>query len=216
MTASAADVAGFVRAYRDVVAEHKQALNRLDSPIGDADHGENLDRGFTAAVERLPGHDAGPQAVLKAVAMALVSKVGGAAGPLYGTAFLRAASAVDGQETLDAKAIVGALDAARGGIVERGKADLGDKTMLDAWAPAVSAAQAALDRGEDVPTALERAAAAAEQGMRDTVGLVARKGRASYLGPRSAGHQDPGATSTWLLFDTLAQNARRRQGDTGG
>jgi phosphoenolpyruvate---glycerone phosphotransferase subunit DhaL len=207
--ASTSDTKAFIRAYAAVVAAHKQELIRLDSAIGDADHGENMDRGFRAAVERLPDDDATPGAVLKAVAMALVSKVGGAAGPLYGTAFLRAATAVDGLEQLDAADIVSALAAGQEGIVHRGKTELGDKTMLDAWAPGVAAARAAVDAGQDTAAALAAAADAAEQGMKDTIPLVARKGRASYLGPRSAGHQDPGATSTYLLFRTLADQTRQ-------
>lgn len=207
MPATTADVIGFVRAYAAVVAEHKHELVLLDSPIGDADHGENLDRGFRAALERLPGDDTTPAAVLKAVAMALVAKVGGAAGPLYGTAFLRASTAVEGADELDGEQIVAALAAGQEGIVQRGRTELGDKTMLDAWAPAVEAARRAIAAGEPTAAALAAAAAAAEQGMTDTIPLVARKGRASYLGPRSAGHQDPGATSTYLLFRTLADQA---------
>lgn len=207
MPVTGKDVDAFIRAYAAVVAEHKRELVLLDSAIGDADHGENMDRGFRAALERLPGEDAQPAAVLKAVAMALVAKVGGAAGPLYGTAFLRAATVLDGLDELEAPEVVAALAAAQQGIVDRGKTELGDKTMLDAWAPAVTAAAAAVERDAGVAAVLEEAAAAAERGMRDTIPLVARKGRASYLGPRSAGHQDPGATSTYLLFRTLADQA---------
>lgn len=207
MPATASDVAAFVRAYASVIAEHKRELIMLDSAIGDADHGENMDRGLRAAVERLPGDDATPTDVLKAVAMALVSRVGGAAGPLYGTAFLRAATSVDGQDELSGDGILVALAAAEKGIIERGKTERGDKTMLDAWAPAVEAARESLSAGGGTAGMLAAAAAAAEQGMKDTVPLIARKGRASYLGPRSAGHQDPGATSAYLLFQTLADQA---------
>jgi phosphoenolpyruvate---glycerone phosphotransferase subunit DhaL len=199
-------VEAWVRASAALIGEHKRELTRLDAAIGDADHGENLDRGFRAALERLP--DAGsatPADVLKAVSMALISKVGGAAGPLYGTAFLRASTAVAGRAELDPAAVVEALAAGLEGVKQRGKAEVGDKTMVDALTPGVEAARSALDGGQPLPTILRAAADAAEQGMRDTVPLVARKGRASYLGERSAGHQDPGATSTSLLLRTLAE-----------
>lgn len=205
--ATSSDVIAFIEAYAGVVAEHKRELTKLDSAIGDADHGENLDRGFKAALERLPGDDATPAEILKAVAMALVSKVGGAAGPLYGTAFLRAAAAVDGRAELDTAGIVEALDAGLAGVISRGKTELEDKTMVDAWSPAVDAAKEALEGGAACPEVLDAAAAAAEEGMKATIPLVARKGRASYLGERSAGHQDPGATSTYYLFRTLADTA---------
>jgi phosphoenolpyruvate---glycerone phosphotransferase subunit DhaL len=147
--------------------------------------------------------------VLKSVATSLITKVGGAAGPLYGTAFLRAATAVQGKETLEPTDVVAAITAARDGIVARGKAEPQDKTMVDAWTPAVDAAGAAASDGGGVRAVLEAAADAAEQGMRDTIPWVARKGRASYLGERSAGHQDPGATSTALLLRAAADLAGR-------
>lgn len=195
----------FVRDYAAVVHEHRQELIDLDAAIGDADHGENLDRGFRAAVERLPDPgEATPGDVLKAVATALVSKVGGAAGPLYGTAFLRAATAVEGRDELDEAGVLAALDAAVGGVKQRGRSDVGDKTMLDALVPAVDAARAAVERGGSLGDALAAAAQAADEGAQATIPVVARKGRASYLGERSAGHKDPGATSTALLFRALA------------
>ncbi|QBI20670.1 dihydroxyacetone kinase subunit L [Egibacter rhizosphaerae] len=203
----------FVRHYAEVVHEHKSELTKLDSAIGDADHGENLDRGFQAALTQLPDDDAGADAVLKAVAMALVSKVGGAAGPLYGTAFLRASAALGEHEQLDGPAVLAALVAGEQGVIQRGKAEVGDKTILDAWRPGIEALEAALDEGASCPDALDRAAEAAEAGMADTIPLVARKGRASYLGERSAGHQDPGATSTALLFRALADTARAHADD---
>ncbi len=205
MAVTTDDVIGFVRRSADVVAEHKRELVKLDSAIGDADHGENLNRGFRAAVERLDGMDpATPSEVLKAVSTALVSKVGGAAGPLYGTAFLRASTAVDSRDELDAAAVVEALEAALEGVKQRGKADVGDKTMIDALAPAAEAARGALDDGGQLADVLRAAGDAAERGMHDTTPLVARKGRASYLGERSRDHQDPGATSTHLLIRALA------------
>lgn len=206
MAVSAVDVVRFVTDYAAVVHEHRQELIDLDSAIGDADHGENLDRGFRAAVERLPDPaGATPGEVLKEVATALISKVGGAAGPLYGTAFLRAATAVEGQAELDGAAVLAALDAAVGGVQQRGRSEVGDKTMLDALVPAVEAVRAGLDGGGSLGGALAAAADAASQGAEGTVPIVARKGRASYLGERSAGHKDPGAASTALLFATLAR-----------
>ncbi len=204
------DVLELVRAYAGVVNENRQYLIELDSAIGDADHGENMDRGMKAAVAKLDGEvPATPSDVLKSVATTLISKVGGAAGPLYGTAFLRASTAVQGKAELDSGDVVALLTAARDGIVARGKAEPGDKTMVDAWTPAIVAAEQATSNGGDVAAVLAAAADAAEQGMRDTIPLVARKGRASYLGERSAGHQDPGATSTALFIRTAADVASR-------
>ncbi|GAA2200841.1 dihydroxyacetone kinase subunit DhaL [Sinomonas flava] len=180
-----------------VIAEHRQELIDLDRAIGDGDHGENMDRGFAAIVakfdEEPPASLAG---ALKMAAMMLMSKVGGAAGPLYGTAFLRASTAIGDAEALDGPAVARMLAAGRDGIVARGKAGPGDKTMVDAWTPAVDAAAG----GADGHAALSAAADAAEAGAQATKPLVARKGRASYLGQRSAGHLDPGAVSTALIL----------------
>ncbi|WP_422934926.1 dihydroxyacetone kinase subunit DhaL [Sinomonas sp. P47F7] len=180
-----------------VMAAHREELIDLDRAIGDGDHGENMDRGFRAVVEKL---DEGPSdsvaAALKVAAMMLMSKVGGAAGPLYGTAFLRASVAAGERSALDGPAVEAMLAAARDGIVARGKAELGDKTMVDAWTPAVAAA----GRAGDGEAALAAAASAAEAGAQATIPLVARKGRASYLGERSAGHLDPGAVSTSYIL----------------
>ncbi len=184
------------------MAEHRVELIELDRAIGDSDHGENMDRGFQAVLDKLA--EAPPQtpgAALKLTAMTLMSKVGGAAGPLYGTAFLRAATAVGDSAEIDPAAWATALAAARDGIVARGKAESGDKTMVDAWTPAVEAAQkAATADGGDVLTVLVAAAEAAEAGAVATDPMVARKGRASYLGERSAGHRDPGAASSALIL----------------
>jgi phosphoenolpyruvate---glycerone phosphotransferase subunit DhaL len=203
----AAAVSAAVRAFAAAVAEQRQALTRLDADIGDGDHGDNLNRGMKAAVERLDGldGDAAPGAVLKAVAQALISKVGGAAGPLYGTAFLRAGTALGDKTALEPGDVVEALAAALAGLEQRGKAQVGDKTMIDVWAPAVDAARAEAERGGDVRAIMAVAERAAAEGVQATVPLVARKGRASYLGERSAGHQDPGATSSHLLFKALAR-----------
>ena len=191
-------ITGFVERFAEAVAEHRRLLTRLDSAIGDADHGENMHRGMRAALERLAGDT--PAALLKAVAMALVSKVGGAAGPLYGTGFLRASKAVEGKDDLGGADLVAALDAAFEGIAQRGKSQRGQKTMLDALGPAVDALRSAVDDGVDLGDALRSAAEAADEGKRGTVPVQAQRGRASYLGERSIGHQDPGATSTAMLI----------------
>ncbi len=186
--------------------EHRRYLTRLDSEIGDGDHGTNMHRGFQASLERLDGADPGsPADVLKAVSMALISKVGGAAGPLYGTAFLRASTALQDKEEVSASDVAEALEAALGGIKQRGKAEVGDKTIVDALAPAAQAAQEAAEAGESVEGVLRAAADAAQEGAESTVPLTARKGRASYLGARAQGHQDPGATSTYYLLDAAAR-----------
>ncbi|MCW2575582.1 MAG: dhaL [Modestobacter sp.] len=196
-----ADLEAWIREFARVVAEHREELTALDSAIGDADHGTNMDRGMTAAVGALEAAPpADPAALLKQVGMTLVSKVGGASGPLYGTFFLRMAGAL-GPEPADAAAFARALRAGLEGVVARGKAEPGDKTMLDALVPACDALDEALASGKPLGAALEAAADAARQGRDATIPLVARKGRASYLGERSAGHQDPGATSTALLLD---------------
>lgn len=191
-----------------VVAENRMALIELDRAIGDGDHGENLDRGFTAIVEKLDAEPpATPGATFKLAAMTLMSKVGGAAGPLYGTAYLRAATAVGDAAELDAATLVAALAAARDGVVARGKAEPGEKTMIDAWTPAVDAAAAAAESGAEPAAVLEAAATAAEAGAAATEPLIARKGRASYLGERAIGHRDPGAQSSALILRAAAQAA---------
>ena len=206
----AAGVVAGIRAVAATIAEHKVELTRLDRDIGDGDHGENMARGFTAVLAKLDaGEPDTPSAVLKLVASTLISTVGGAAGPLYGTAFLRASTAVKEATTLDPQAIVTALTAGRDGVVARGKAELEDKTMVDALTPAVNAARAAADAGGDVAEVLRAAANDAAMGAAATIPLQARKGRASYLGARSIGHQDPGATSTAYLLEALAAVAEK-------
>jgi dihydroxyacetone kinase-like protein len=197
----AAALESWVRAFAQSIAQHKDELTALDSAIGDADHGANMDRGMSAAVAALEASPpADPAALLKQVGMTLVSKVGGASGPLYGTFFLRMAGVL-GPDPADDETFARALRAGLEGVVARGKAEPGDKTMLDALVPACDALDAALAEGRPLGEALAAAAAAAREGRDATVPLVARKGRASYLGERSAGHQDPGATSTALLLD---------------
>jgi dihydroxyacetone kinase-like protein len=199
------EVRDWIRTYAAEIAEHRAELVRLDTAIGDGDHGTNMDRGMRKAVEKVDGtagEDIG--ALLKAVGMALVSSVGGAAGPLYGTLFLQMGTASAGREELDLAGWVGALEAGVQGVKARGKAEPGDKTMVDALVPAVEALRAATDDGSGLADALRRSADAAEEGMRATIPLEARRGRASYLGPRSVGHQDPGATSAQLLLAAAA------------
>jgi phosphoenolpyruvate---glycerone phosphotransferase subunit DhaL len=192
----------WMRAFAAAVAEHRQELTRLDTAIGDGDHGTNMDRGMAKAVEKLEADaPADPGAVLKSVAMTLVSSVGGAAGPLYGTLLLQMGSALAGVETVELPAFAAAWRRGADGVRARGKAELGDKTMIDALEPAV----VALESAPDLDAGLAAAQAAAEAGMAATVELQARRGRASYLGERSVGHQDPGATSTALLLQTAAQ-----------
>ena len=204
----------WVRRSADVISEHRVELLTLDREIGDGDHGENMDRGFQAVLPKLDDLPAGstPGDVLKLVATTLISTVGGAAGPLYGTAYLKGAVAAGQATSLDGPAIAAVLEAARDGIVLRGKAEPGDKTMVDAWTPAVDAAEAAASNGADVAAVLEAAADAAATGSDATIPLVARKGRASYLGERSAGHRDPGAQSTALLLRAAADTASASAG----
>ena len=204
----------WVRRSADVISEHRVELITLDREIGDGDHGENMDRGFQAVLPKLDDLPAGstPGDVLKLVATTLISTVGGAAGPLYGTAYLKGAVAAGSETSLDGPAIAAVLTAARDGIVMRGKAESGDKTMVDAWTPAVDAADAAAESGADPAAVLAAAAAAAREGAIATEPLVARKGRASYLGERSAGHRDPGAESTALLLQAAADAASASAG----
>ena len=189
------------------VAEQHDYLVDLDRAIGDGDHGENMDRGFKAAVEALgQAEPASVAEVLKTVAKTLMSTVGGAAGPLYGTAFLRASKAA-GDGELDAAGVAAIIEGALGGIQARGKATTGEKTMVDAWTPALDAARAAAESGADAVATLQAAATAAEAGAAATEPLRATKGRASYLGERSIGHLDPGAVSTSLILRAAARAA---------
>jgi dihydroxyacetone kinase-like protein len=197
----------WIRRFAELVAEHRDELTALDAAIGDADHGTNLDRGMTAVVGAL---DATPPAaagaLLKQVGMTLVRTVGGASGPLYGTFFLRMSAALgEDATTIPGQTFAGSVRAGLEGIAARGKAEIGDKTMLDALAPASDALEAELAGGADLRSALGAAAAAAAAGRDATVPLQARKGRASYLGERSVGHQDPGATSAVLLLTAAAE-----------
>ncbi|HEV2582927.1 MAG TPA: dihydroxyacetone kinase subunit DhaL [Ktedonobacteraceae bacterium] len=202
------DVKRWLERVADVLHENAGYLTQLDSAIGDADHGINMDRGFKAVREKIaaiPTPDIAT--LLRTVGTTLVSTVGGASGPLYGTAFLRAAGAVVGKEELAAADFVAMLEAFLGGIVARGKAQPGEKTMVDALTPALAAAKEALNAGASLAETTRRAADAAEAGMKATIPMLATKGRASYLGERSIGHQDPGATSSSLMLRTLTETA---------
>ena len=200
------DTLAVVKEMAAAMEENRKHLTKLDSEIGDGDHGNNMHRGFQAALERLEGTEPQtPADVLKAVSTALVGKVGGAAGPLYGTAFLRASTSLSGKEDLSSEDVAEAMEAALGGVKQRGKAEEGDKTMIDALAPAVAAAKEAASSGKGVGDVSREAAEAAGEGSEATVPLTARRGRASYLGERAAGHMDPGARSTYLLLDAAAR-----------
>lgn len=179
-------------------------LTDLDREIGDADHGLNMNRGFTKVLEKLPTFEAQPiGGIMKGTGMTLMSSIGGASGPLYGTFFIRAATSTAKAEELDLAGLLKMLEDGVAGIVMRGKAEPSDKTMCDTWWPALEAGKKAADDGADMPTALAAMAAAAEEGAKATIPLQARKGRASYLGERSIGHQDAGATSSMFMIKAL-------------
>jgi phosphoenolpyruvate---glycerone phosphotransferase subunit DhaL len=203
---TAAQAVAWVRSAAAVIEEHAAELTKLDSAIGDGDHGTNMNRGLKAAVQRLDGlqGDQDFGAVFKAVGMALIGKVGGASGPLYGSLFLGMGKELGDASEVEDQRLAAALRAGYDSVVARGKAQLEDKTMLDAWHPALEALDADLAEGKELGPALDDATTAAEAGMKATIPMIARKGRASYLGERSRDHQDPGATSTWLLLRTLA------------
>ena len=207
MSITSQEVHGWIERYAAVVADNREYLTKLDQAIGDGDHGTNMNRGMQAALGKIDGlDDADPGTLLKTIGMALISTVGGAGGPLYGTLFLQMGTAVTGKAELEPADWAAALDAAVNGVQARGKAEPGDKTMVDALLPARDALAAALGDGASLGDALRRSAYAAEEGMQQTTPLVARKGRASYLGERSAGHQDPGATSSYLLLRAAADS----------
>jgi dihydroxyacetone kinase-like protein len=187
-----------------VYSENRHHLTELDAAIGDADHGLNMDRGFAEVALKLPQvEDKDIGTILKTVGMALLAKVGGASGPLYGTFFIRAASVAMKKESLTLTEFVDLLQAGVDGVVSRGKALAGDKTMCDVWWEVIAAAQDAAQRNDEFPVALKAMAQAAALGAEKTIPMQAKKGRASYLGERSIGHQDPGATSTQLMVETL-------------
>jgi dihydroxyacetone kinase-like protein len=195
----------WMRRFGDLIAEQRSYLTELDSAIGDADHGINMDRGMQAVRDKLEAEEpAAADDLFKLVGMTLVSSVGGASGPLYGTFFLRFGTACGPRDALSSDDLVKAFRAGVEGLVARGKPELGDKTMFDSLHPALEALDAAVGVGLSAGEALTKAWRAAVRGRDDTIPMVARKGRASYLGERSAGHQDPGATSAALLFEAAA------------
>jgi len=206
VTISRDAVVDWIKAYAAAIATDKDALTQLDAQIGDGDHGVNMNRGFQAVLAKLPGvADKDIGSIFKTVGMTLVSTVGGAGGPLYGTLFMQLGTATTGKMEMTLADWSAALQAGVDGVVMRGKANPGDKTMVDALLPAVAALKAAAANGSAFSAALRAAEQAGREGMLATIPLVARKGRASYLGERSAGHQDPGATSSYLLLRTASE-----------
>jgi len=204
------DVVAWIKAVAGMIAKNSSYLTELDSAIGDADHGANMERGFKAVINKLPEvGDKDIGTIFKTVGMTLLSTVGGAGGPLYGTWFLQAGMKTAGKMELTLADWTEALEASLNGIVMRGKAELGDKTMVDALTPAVNALKQAIQENQQISTALVLSADSAQKGMEGTIPLVARKGRASYLGERSAGHQDPGATSTYLMLKVAAETWKK-------
>jgi dihydroxyacetone kinase-like protein len=209
----AAAVRRWLREAATAISERRDELTALDAAIGDADHGANMDRGFRAVVEKVEGMDAPPGKILIAAGAALVSTVGGASGPLWGSALRRAGRALGDVDELDGPALVSALEAALAAVIELGQASEGDKTMVDAFAPAVRQLRDCLgDEELGLVDALGAAARGAEAGARLTIPMLAKKGRASYLGERSIGHQDPGATSTAIVFAALERAVRSSEG----
>jgi dihydroxyacetone kinase-like protein len=203
MPLTASDLHAWIRAFADRVAEERAHLTKLDSAIGDGDHGQNLNRGLSHAVDQID-EDASMSDTMRAVAMALISKTGGASGPLYGTLFMDAGKTATQHDELDTPEVAALFRAGLDGVQRRGKAEPNDKTMVDALLPAVEALEDAAENGTPLPEAIQQAAQAAKDGMEATIPLEARKGRASYLGERSKGHQDPGATSTYYLLQAAA------------
>lgn len=200
-------IVNWLEKFAATIEQNKDYLTDLDAAIGDADHGINMERGFKKVMEKLPTvADKDIGTILKTVSMTLISSVGGASGPLFGTLFLRASTTVTGKEELNGENILELLKIGLDGVVGRGKAQLGDKTMVDALHPAVMAFEEAINDGLAVTNAIEKAVAAAEVGMKNTIPMVAKKGRASYLGERSQGHQDPGATSIYLMLKSLSES----------
>ncbi len=194
-----------VKAMAGIIHENAQFLTDLDAPIGDNDHGINMDRGFQKVLEDLPGlegKDIG--AILKKVGMDLVSTVGGSSGPLYGTAFMKAGAVAAGKNEIDANDFIAIMDAALGGVQLRGKAEKGEKTMVDAMIPAIEAMKKGVEEGKAPGEFLKDGVAAAKEGVEYTKTIIATKGRASYVGERSIGHQDPGATSFTFILESIA------------
>ncbi|HEY5555385.1 dihydroxyacetone kinase subunit DhaL [Acetobacterium sp.] len=208
--ATKAEILDFIKIFGDKMAEHRQELTDLDQVIGDGDHGINMNRGFNAVGEKLPTlADKSITEILKTVGMTLVSTVGGAAGPLYGTAFMRAGESAKSKEALSDQDVILAFDEGVGGIKFRGKAVQGEKTILDSMIPAIDAIKKSIREGKPMTVALDEAEKAAWEGVAYTKTIIATKGRASYLGERSIGHQDPGATSMAYLFQAAKEAAQK-------
>ncbi|GAA0179522.1 dihydroxyacetone kinase subunit DhaL [Clostridium sediminicola] len=209
MSVSGKEVIDFLIQVNNKLIENKAFLSELDAAIGDGDHGLNMSRGFSAVVEKIKnddGKDIGN--ILKKTGMALISNVGGASGPLYGTAFMKAGVAVAGKSELTINDFIVILEEALAGIKMRGKAQLGDKTMIDAIEPALEALKSAVDNNLSSTESLKLTKEAAYKGVQHTKEIIAKKGRASYLGERSIGHQDPGATSSYIIFETVYESLK--------
>lgn len=201
-----AQILQWLQAFATEIEQNKEYLTELDAAIGDADHGINMDRGFKKVSSQLPSlADQDISSILKTVSMTLISSIGGASGPLYGTWFLRASTAVAGKQELTEQDVLKLLQAGLDGVLGRGKAQLGDKTMVDVLSPSVAAFEQAIGEGKKTLEALNTAVVAAEQGLHNTTPMLAKKGRASYLGDRSIGHQDPGGTSAYLMLKSFLE-----------
>ena len=199
-------IIAWLQVFAHVIEHHKEQLTELDAAIGDADHGINMDRGFKKITNILPSFaDQDISSILKTVGMTLISSIGGASGPLYGTWFLRASKVTNGKKELTAADMLELLKSGLDGVIERGKAQLGDKTMVDVLYPAVTAFEQAIRDNSNTVVALEASVTAAEQGLKQTIPMLAKKGRASYLGDRSIGHQDPGGTSAYWMLRSLLE-----------
>lgn len=204
------EILQWLEALAKIFNESKDYLTELDAAIGDADHGINMNRGFQKVLEKLPTvADKDIGIILKTVSMTLISSVGGASGPLYGTFFLKASATATGKQELTSEELGKLLQAGVEGVIQRGKASLGDKTMLDALSPAVERYNQAIATGDTIKEALLKTVSTAETELKNTIPLIAKKGRASYLGQRSAGHQDPGATSCYLMLKALLEALNR-------
>jgi len=198
------DIIQWIKTSAALIAENKDHLTNLDRAIGDADHGNNMDRGFKKVLTQLDGvKDKDIGSIFKSVGMALISSVGGAAGPLYGTFYMQAANAINAKSNLTNEEVVNLLQSGMNGLITRGRTKPGEKTIIDSLQPAINVLHKNIEAGDDLVKAMQSAVERAEEGVKETIPMVARKGRASYLGERSAGHQDPGATSAYLLLKAL-------------
>lgn len=204
MSMNKAQLISWLGKLNDIYTEKKEYLTELDAAIGDADHGINMNRGFGKVMEKLPTvEDKDIGTILKTVGMTLMSSVGGASGPLYGTFWMKGGMLLGGKEELSPEDFAKFIEAGVGGILQRGRPELGDKTMYDLWAPVLEKMQADAENGSDVPAMVAASLPVAQKALEDTIPLQAKKGRASYLGERSIGHQDPGATSSFYMLETL-------------